>query len=263
MQKRFLIVIILFMPLLAWSMNLKPVAQKIIDAQQQQSEFINYQLFETVYEDAAYRTENLNEIEIARYVTLNQSALNRINSQQPDFITLQIPLKNQPDIQVLLYKANLFTPDFSVTSAGSNGAPVSYRPGLHYQGIIAGNNQSIAAISIFDNEVMGLISDPASGNIVIGRLQKKSSSIHIIYNDEDLKNKPSIECATPADHGTYEKQQLEIPAQRALMVNCIRLYWEVNYNIYTDKGSITNAANYVTGLFNQSAIIYANDNITV
>jgi hypothetical protein len=263
MQKRFLIIILLFMPLIAWSMNLKPVAQKIIDAQQKQSEFINYQLFETVNEDASYRTENLNEIEIARYVTLNQSVLNRINNQQPDFITLQLPLKNQPDIQVLLYKANLFTPDFSVTSAGSNGAPVSYRPGLHYQGIIAGNIQSIAAISIFDNEVMGLISDPASGNIVIGRLQKKSSSIHIIYNDQDLKNKPSMECATPADQGTYEKHQLEIPAQRALMVNCIRLYWEVNYNIYTDKGSITNAANYVTGLFNQSAIIYANDNIPV
>ena len=58
-------------------------------------------------------------------------------SQQPDYLSLRIPINNNV-VQVDLYKANIFTPDFSVTSAGSNYGLWNYTPGLHYQGIING-----------------------------------------------------------------------------------------------------------------------------
>ena len=46
-------------------------------------------------------------------------------------------------------------------------------------------------------------------------------------------------------------------------LKCVRFYWEVDYAIFLNKGSVVNATNYVTGLFNQSAIIYGNDGISV
>jgi len=248
--------------MMLWAQNLKPVAQKIFTAKQQQAVFATENLFTVSPENEQLNRQHAATATKATYVELNKSAIASLMSQKPDFLSLRIPINNNT-VQVDLYKANIFTPDFSVTSAGSNGGAVNYTPGLHYQGIINGDNNSIAAISIFDDEVMALISTPAAGNFVIGRLENDRSNLHVIYNDADLTSRPAMECATLADNGTYTPQELQLPANRGMMVNCIRLYWEVNYNIFQGKGSITDAANYVTGLFNQSAIIYTNDNIPV
>jgi len=248
--------------MMLWAQNLKPVAQKIFTAKQQQAVFATENLFTVSPENEQLNRQHAATATKATYVELNKSAIASLMSQKPDFLSLRIPINNNT-VQVDLYKANIFTPDFSVTSAGSNGGAVNYTPGLHYQGIINGDNNSIAAISIFDDEVMALISTPAAGNFVIGRLENDRSNLHVIYNDADLTSRPAMECATLADNGTYTPQELQLPANRGMMVNCIRLYWEVNYNIFQGKGSITDAANYVTGIFNQSAIIYTNDNIPV
>jgi len=248
--------------MMLWAQNLKPVAQKIFTAKQQQAVFATENLFTVSPDNEQLNRQHAATATKATFVELNKSAIASLMSQKPDFLSLRIPINNNT-VQVDLYKANIFTPDFSVTSAGSNGGAVNYTPGLHYQGIINGDNNSIAAISIFDDEVMALISTPAAGNFVIGRLENDRSNLHVIYNDADLTSRPAMECATLADNGTYTPQELQLPANRGMMVNCIRLYWEVNYNIFQGKGSITDAANYVTGLFNQSAIIYTNDNIPV
>lgn len=248
--------------MMLWAQNLKPVAQKIFTAKQQQAVFATENLFTVSPDNEQLNRQHAATATKATFVELNKSAIASLMSQKPDFLSLRIPINNNT-VQVDLYKANIFTPDFSVTSAGSNGGAVNYTPGLHYQGIINGDNNSIAAISIFNDEVMALISTPAAGNFVIGRLENDRSNLHVIYNDADLTSRPAMECATLADNGTYTPQELQLPANRGMMVNCIRLYWEVNYNIFQGKGSITNAANYVTGIFNQSAIIYTNDNIPV
>ncbi|MBL7906894.1 MAG: fibronectin type III domain-containing protein [Bacteroidia bacterium] len=262
MNKRFYLLLLICLPMMLWAQNLKPVAQKIFTAKQQQAVFATENLFTVSPENEQLNRQHAATATKATYVELNKSAIASLMSQKPDFLSLRIPINNNT-VQVDLYKANIFTPDFSVTSAGSNGGAVNYTPGLHYQGIINGDNNSIAAISIFDDEVMALISTPAAGNFVIGRLENDRSNLHVIYNDADLTSRPAMECATLADNGTYTPQELQLPANRGMMVNCIRLYWEVNYNIFQGKGSITDAANYVTGLFNQSAIIYTNDNIPV
>ena len=262
MNKRFYLLLLICLPMMLWAQNLKPVAQKIFSAKQQQAVFATENLFTVSPDNEQLKRQHAATATKATFVELNKSAIASLMSQQPDYLSLRIPINNNT-IQVDLYKANIFTPDFSVTSAGSNGGAVNYTPGLHYQGIINGDNNSIAAISIFDNEVMALISTPSAGNFVIGRLENNRSNLHVIYNDADLTSRPAMECATLADNGTYTPQELQLPANRGMMVNCIRLYWEVNYNIFQGKGSITDAANYVTGIFNQSAIIYTNDNIPV
>ncbi|MBS1922823.1 MAG: fibronectin type III domain-containing protein [Bacteroidetes bacterium] len=262
MNKRLYFLLLIFTPMILWAQNLKPIAQKIFTAKHQQAVFSTENLFTVSPDNEQLNRQYAPTATKATFVELNKSAIATLLSQQPDYLSLRIPINNNV-VQVDLYKANIFTPDFSVTSAGSNGGAVNYTPGLHYQGIINGDNNSIAAISIFDDEVMALISTPADGNFVIGRLENNRSNLHVIYNDADLTSRPAMECATLADNGTYTPQELQLPANRGMMVNCIRLYWEVNYNIFQGKGNITAAANYVTGIFNQSAIIYTNDNIPV
>ena len=44
--------------------------------------------------------------------------------------------------------------------------------------------------------------------------------------------------------------------------DCVRLYLEVDYDIYVNKGSTTTAVtNYITGIFNQVSTLYANEQI--
>ena len=46
-------------------------------------------------------------------------------------------------------------------------------------------------------------------------------------------------------------------------INVPQVYIEADYQLYQNKGSVSNTVNYLTGVFNNSATIYANDGITV
>lgn len=240
---------------------LKPVAQKISDRKSQQVIFSNTQLFEITNATTQRSIGLKNSVSNATAMDFRQSAAQSILATQPENITFSIPANNGTVMELELYKATIFTPDFSVVTS-STGRAANYQGGVHYQGIIKGDNSSVAAISIFNDEVMGMISSPATGNFVLGKLEHDAQGRHIFYNEKDLHATPDAVCYTPNDNGNYTERMLQQPDQR-VMANCIRIYWEVNYDIFQNKGSVTNATNYVTGLFNQSSVIYTNDAIPV
>jgi hypothetical protein len=72
-------------------------------------------------------------------------------------------------ITVQLYRVNLFTDDFKVVTDQSNGEGVNYSPGIYYQGIVKGDAHSLAAVSFFDGEMMGVVSTDDYRNINIGK----------------------------------------------------------------------------------------------
>src|SRR6185436_10280582 len=242
--------------------NLKPVAQKVNERKASHANFKSVQLFNITTGSSQRSTEMSAVAEHATVFEFEKNKAAEILTSQPENLNLVIPANSGNNIELELYKATIFTPDFSVVTSTSDGQPVPYRGGVHYQGIIKGDNQSIAAISIFEGEVMGLISTPLSGNLILGKIENDALNRHILYNERNLKAAPNTQCYTMDDRQGYSARQLQNAGQR-VVVNCIRLYWEVNFDIYQNKGSVTNATNYVTGLFNQSAIIYTNDNIPV
>ncbi|HKR05320.1 MAG TPA: T9SS type A sorting domain-containing protein [Bacteroidia bacterium] len=242
--------------------NLKPVAQKISERKAENAAFKQAQLFIITPASVQRSAEMESSAANATVFELEQSTAAQILSGKPENLSLVIPVKTGNNIELELYRADIFTPDFTVVTSTNNGAAVPYDGGVHYQGIIKGDNQSVAAISIFDGEVMGMISTPLSGNLILGKIENDPLNRHILYNERNLKASPTTQCYTMDDRQTYPAKQLQDAGQK-IAVNCIRLYWEVNFDIYQGKGSVTNATNYVTGLFNQSAIIYTNDNIPV
>ncbi len=233
------------------------ISQLINEKKSQHVTFIESGLFTQKLPDA---TDSDYESVVRKYSLLEfhrDWALNLL-SLKPRALLLDIP-SNNGSYKLELIPSEIFTPDFKVVAASNSSEDFLYEGGLHFRGIISGDNSSVCAISIFKDEVMGFISSPSIGNIVIGKLKDKN--FHILYNDKDLIQIPSIECFTEDKQSEYKNKDLVIPT--SLAVNCMRLYWEVNYDVYQDKGSVTNATNYVVGLFNQSAILYANDGIPV
>jgi hypothetical protein len=259
MKKVTLCFAVLLLPFLSWSSGLKPIAQKIAQKKNSGQQFSSQELFRSVNLPEERKNALHEVVNKASMLSLQPAVLQTVLTSQPENISLLLPDEKGSLIELELYKAEIFTPDFSVVT--SAGTTEDYLPGVHYRGIIKGDNSSIASISIFEGEVMGLISSPAAGNYILGKLKNDPGNVHILYNDRDLLVSGNIQCHTSDNNEGYTADQLELPQQ--LSINCIRIYWELNYDLFLDKGSVAAATTYAVGLFNESATLYANDNIPV
>ncbi|MEZ4806536.1 MAG: M12 family metallo-peptidase [Flavobacteriales bacterium] len=180
--------------------------------------------------------------------------------QDPAFVSMVLR-SGEGELVLDLERVDIATPGMQVYQASTN-APATVEDAAHYQGAVRGRQGAIAAISVFRDEVMGIISD-AQGQMVLGRFEDDRSGLHVLYREDDLRVRSGAVCGTPDGDPPHGATAFEPGAAGERTTRCVRFYWEVNYDVFLGKGSVTNATNYVTGLFNQSAILYANDGIDV
>lgn len=189
----------------------------------------------------------------------DQASLAAVLVERPAQAMLALPMEHG-EFLLDLELAHPFSDDFSVVTA-STGQAFDYAQGLHYQGSVQGDPRSLVAISIFKDEVMGFVST-ADGDWTIGRLEGDAAGTHVLYRTSALREPPAPVCATADDGQGYTHEQLSVQGD-GRTAKCVRAYWEVNYDIFQGKGSVANATNYVTGLFNQSQVLYNNDGISM
>ena len=195
---------------------------------------------------------------------LNEATITEIATNGPDQFTLSLPGLNNEVLEIDLVRVDLVTDDFRVTVSSTNSA-VDVEIGAHYRGIIKNDEHSIAAISVFRGELMGLISSH-DGNLVLGKLEGNAwkDSEHVLYDDLNVLQNFDLDCGTDDhdhDHGGYTREELEFDNFGRALSDCVRFYYEVDKDIHDNKGGVTGATNYVTGLGNQVATLYANENI--
>jgi hypothetical protein len=202
-----------------------------------------------------------NEVQNYSILNLDKEALKNLNKNKTPFITLSVPQEGRNAIDLELVEVFPFAPGFSVKTAPSMQS-VTAPAGKHYRGIIMGQERSVAAISVYDDHIMGLISHPsATGNLIIGQLDGNEN--HIIYQDDQIAHLNGFECQAEDNNVNYTSDELrgDHSGTRAL-TDCVRLYFEVNYDIYLNKGSSTaNVTSFVTGIFNQVSTLYASEQI--
>lgn len=202
--------------------------------------------------------EIANEVSEAVLLDFNQEFAARMGSDAPEFMTLHLPMKAGVYVDVDLVKVNIFAPGFSITT--SDKVKVDWQLGTYYRGVIRGQEGSLASVTVLDDEVIGIFSAPRIGNYVLGALQNNNTArTHIIYNDANLIASNAYECGTEDDGRGYTSEQLNgVPNTRAL-TDCIKIYYEVDYDIFQDKGS--NTTGFITAEFNEIATLYAAENI--
>lgn len=197
---------------------------------------------------------NTNEVKLLRY-DLNFSDL------ENQAISIEIPLGSETVIVDLLEVNERFY-DYEVTTNRGEPFPKEHSNSKHYRGVVRGNPNSLAAISFFDQDAAGFISTK-NGNFNISKLD--NSDTFIIYNDTNLKGIPDFDCDMPDEEFTpYDKNVLkrtENISQRAFDTNCVRFYFETEFDMFQNLGSLTAVQNYVTALYNQVAILYENEGI--
>lgn len=217
------------------------------------------QLFGTVAPNSASNALWANEVSRADVVRYDREAGQRLIGSGAPHITLELP-GAEGTVLLDLERTELST-DQLIVRLASTGAPTEIPAAVHYRGAIRGQGGSFAAISVFGDEVMGILTD-ASGERILGRTASDAQGLHVLYHADDLLIRPTNSCHVPESSETYTEDDLRMNgADRTL--RCVRYYWEVNHDIFLNKGNVVNTTNYVTGLFNQSAILFANDGIDV
>ncbi|MBK7382630.1 MAG: fibronectin type III domain-containing protein [Flavobacteriales bacterium] len=235
------------------------IADRIQRSAAEGKRFQPVELFQVVEADPAAVALWSDACTKATVLDLDRSAVRVVLGSRPERIALSIP--DPAGIRVLdLERVEITAPGF-VVRVSSTGGTVPVPEGIHYRGMIRGVPGSLVAISIFEEEVMGLIGDP-SDDIVLGRLAGDAEGRHILYREGDLRGTPNMTCGTSDQGPAYDQKEIR-PEGNAKTIRCVNLYWESAYDLFQNKGSVVNVTTYLTGLFNQMATLYANDNVQV
>ncbi len=190
----------------------------------------------------------------ASMFTVDADMFDELLRSAPPVLELVVPVRTG-DVRLSLVASAPLTDEFEVIAA-STGRVVEVTRGLHYVGIVNDDPNTLAAISFFPGQVMGIVNDGHTDH-VLGPMEGRHA--HIWYAAEELPMS-AFACTTPEEDDP-DSGHVEHDGERS--VKCVRLYWEVNNDIYAAKGGMTNTVNYVTALFNQSAALYLNDGISV
>lgn len=200
----------------------------------------------------------------SKIYSYNRDEAFKIIEKSPAFLSLQIENEEKKAWILDLVNTDKQFYDLSVITGSGKKYDNTLIKASHYRGIIRGDDGSLIAVSFFGDELSGFISN-SNGNYVIGKLG--NSDKIILYNDKDLNLRSSFACKTDnkplsdTERNLYSKINTSFKAT-SLTGNCVKIFFETEYDIFQDKGSIENVVSYITGIYNQSSALYANDGIS-
>jgi len=197
------------------------------------------------------------------WMFLNMASIIPLQRERPQALSLPLPNADGTMMELELVKVDILSADFAVQFSQQSNTAVSTFNGLFYQGRIKGRPESMAAISIFNNEVTGVISTPEEGNRILGHYKGADPRLHLLHADEQMAERPDFNCLSPDNEIEYRPEDLRAQPGLRSAAPCVRLYLEVDNDIFKDKGGQDGTLQYVTGMFNQVAALYANENISL
>ncbi len=216
---------------------------------------------------------NLNAAnEIQQYVTsatvldLNSASLKEWRLNKPPFVELSIPMRNGGAMILDLVEYSPLNENFTLVTSADPKKPVPYKGGLYYRGVVRGQPASMVAVSVFGDDVMGIVSTAQDGNMVLGRMDAESvtptSQQYVFYREQEMKESNPYICGTD-NLPDYSEDLQEIISSDGEVCKTISVYIEGDNLLYKDKGrSVAKTTDYITGLFNVVAVLYSKEEIT-
>lgn len=179
-------------------------------------------------------------------------------------ISLKIPMKERELELELLHVPGTF---YSYSVVTSDGKSLNADEGIkHYRGVVKGEESSLVAFSFSENEVIGLVATD-EGNFNFAAISNGEKYVFFNENDiavTDFSNPMQFENDV-ADSRIKSYDPKVLSQESKLAINssdkCVRFYFETEFDIFQNKGSVQNVELFVTSIYNQVAILYQNENI--
>jgi hypothetical protein len=223
------------------------------------------------FENAVLKKASANVAALSRFINPNEVYFFEkisldTNNNNSKAMNLVMPLKNKNMVLELVEVPESFYDYEVITSDGKKY--IANRDIKHYRGIVKDDTNSLAAITFYKNEIMGLVvNNDGKFNLV----KDKQSGKHLLYNDQNLKEKSYPTCNTVDDLSfSYEPEVLsrqrsklteETIIQSRMINKDVRFYVETEYDIYQNLGGVSSVEIFISGLFNQVALLYQNEEI--
>jgi hypothetical protein len=232
--------------------------------------FVNFRESNIFTESSGDNMSVLNKaVSTGAFMRIDRTELKKLYDSKSVDITLNIPGENSNTVKLLLSRVYFMPENFSIEL--SSGTKVVYKQGLYYQGVIEGDNSSMAAISIFEDDVIGIVSND-DGNYNLGAITDndgKNTSEYIFYNESALLKEQSFTCGVPDSYNTMYRNSnasgdgnTHSTPHSSSTVSPVTMYYVCDYQMFLDKGSnAQNVANYVSAVFNQVNLLYQNESL--
>lgn len=196
------------------------------------------------------------------YFDYDANVLKNITQKTQAKISFELPLNNQRTVRINLDEV---APDFYDCQLyyGDNQRYIGALPDRkHFTGKVAGYPQSTVAISLLEDEVIGIIAIANEPTYTIGKLSD-DSQMHIIYQENAIDLAPTI-CGT-SDH-SYAELTDHINSNMMTKSgnggnNCVNFDFDVTPSLYARKGSHAATYVFVEALYNVVAMLFRNENI--
>ncbi|MCE1164337.1 MAG: M12 family metallo-peptidase, partial [Bacteroidetes bacterium] len=244
------------------SKNVTPVKKvgETVQTALRTSRFDDVKLFS--YSEKTFTQKEIKrDIKKSVSLELNTSALSGFSAGKS--INLDIPLGKSESIQLQLVEAELLAPGFKIK--GPDGyVNTDYKRGRYYRGIVKGEDNSVASISIFDNLVMGIISY-SGGTYNLGPVNGSGSS-YIFFREQDMNRSNGFKCGVDGNDMKFYKTPQNLHTMNGGTGDAARqtvnVYLEADYQMYVDNGSnVTTVTNFITGYYNSVSTLYQNEYI--
>jgi hypothetical protein len=179
-------------------------------------------------------------------------------------LSLEIPLPDNKSVIVDLFEKKPYSHNVIIRTDDGNIHKLADQ--VHYRGVVRGYKNSVAGISIFEGEFMGVISAAGLGTFNLAKVESHPE-YHAIY-PEDALPQPQDEYCHTQDEFLVSKEEEEEDYETGELKNnhlnkCVRVYFETDFALYQNKGSnVTNVTNFVNGMFNNVNILLQNEEIT-
>lgn len=260
MLKQFLAVPFLLLAFAAFGQSFKPIPKMVMEARANQ-EFLNLSLFNPQADPAAEQAETKKALRHRTLLAWDAGKMQNLLSHSGAAVSLSLPWENGSSIMLDLIPAKNFSDEFQVHTASSGGEVFTTDKGIHYWGIVRDNPESLVTFSLFEGEVMGMV-EYGGEHYTIGLLPAGRDKTHLLFKDSDVKSAPGYECFTD-DELHKIGDDATVADRSAGPDNCVRMYVETDYTLFTNKGSVANVVTYMTGVFNQVSALFTNESVNL
>ncbi|MCB0688024.1 MAG: hypothetical protein KDC53_15915, partial [Saprospiraceae bacterium] len=200
---------------------------------------------------------NIDIVRHPQFLQINSVALSQLQKVTDKVFQINIPFHDQK-LHLKLVRATPTTPEFRIST--SSGIHNLQGKGQHFRGIVSDDPGSLVAISVFEDEVMAMISRPQESVIVLAKMPGDSS--HIIYQEDQIQGSIPFSCEALMTPG-YTLPEVRKSTKRST-VGCVKVFFEASYSLYQNfEESEDKVANYVAGIFNQVSTLYANEGVNL
>ena len=202
-------------------------------------------------------------------INIDLTELKALRNSAPAQFNLNIPLGEGKSMELNLEKIQIFTESFKVETSGRSSVQ-DIDLGAHYKGTIAGNTTSLVSLSVYKDQLVGLISN-GKHDYELVKL-KDNASRYILYKIVDLEQRIkdklfNFKCYTEGsgkDSPKYTEDQVFNTNRSSQDCKFVEIYLVADNSYYLVNGSnVGVTVNKLTSVFAQTKIIYDAESINI